>query len=68
VENVIKSAGGDKAAFEIMISAAAGAGLYRWNTATKILKETVTANQPLTFKLSLKYIMNTCRLNQTSTL
>lgn len=47
VENVIKSAGGDKAAFEIMISAAAGAGLYRWNTATKILKETVTANSAL---------------------
>ena len=41
VMDVIKKAGSDKAAFEIMISAAVSAGLYRWDTATKILRETV---------------------------
>ena len=41
VIDVIKKAGSDKAAFEIIVSAAVSAGLYRWGIATKVLKETV---------------------------
>jgi uncharacterized peroxidase-related enzyme len=42
VMDVIKETGSDKAAFEIMVSAAVSAGLYRWDTAIKILRETVS--------------------------
>ncbi|HUZ61881.1 MAG TPA: hypothetical protein VMU83_24095 [Hanamia sp.] len=37
VTNVIKKSGSDKAAFELLISAAVSAGLSRWDKATKIL-------------------------------
>ncbi len=43
VMDVIKKAGSDKAAFEIMVSAAVSAGLYRWDAATKILREPVNS-------------------------
>jgi hypothetical protein len=38
VGNVIKKAGSDKAAFELMVSAAVSAGLYRWDKASEILR------------------------------
>jgi uncharacterized peroxidase-related enzyme len=38
VTNVIKKAGSDKAAFELMVSAAVSTGLYRWDKANKILE------------------------------
>ncbi len=38
VINVIKKAGSDKAAFELMVSAAVSAGLYRWDKANEILR------------------------------
>jgi uncharacterized peroxidase-related enzyme len=41
VMNVIKKAGSDKAAFELMVCAAVSAGLYRWNMAVKVLNEAV---------------------------
>jgi len=37
VNNIIEKAGSDKAAFELMVSAAVGAGLYRWDKASEIL-------------------------------
>ena len=37
VNNIIKATGSDKAAFEIMIAAAVGSGLYRWDKAIKLL-------------------------------
>lgn len=39
VMNVIRKSGSDKAAFELMISAAVSAGLYRWDKANKILRD-----------------------------
>lgn len=39
VMNLIRKSGSNKAAFELMISAAVSGGLYRWNMANKILRD-----------------------------
>jgi uncharacterized peroxidase-related enzyme len=39
VVNVVKAAGSEKAAFELITAAAVSAGLYRWQVGLKILKE-----------------------------
>lgn len=39
VAQVIQQAGNEKAAFELIISAAVGAGLYRWDAGLAVLKE-----------------------------
>jgi uncharacterized peroxidase-related enzyme len=39
VAKVLKEAGNEHAAFELIISAAAGAGLYRWRVGLEVLKE-----------------------------
>jgi alkylhydroperoxidase family enzyme len=39
VMKVVKTAGSEKAAFELMVSAAVGAGLYRWEKGLGALKE-----------------------------
>jgi uncharacterized peroxidase-related enzyme len=40
VTRVVQKAGSEKAAFELIISAAVGAGLYRWNIGLGVLKKT----------------------------
>ena len=39
VETVLKAAGSEKAAFEIIAAAAVGAGLFRWRQALKVTEE-----------------------------
>lgn len=39
VSNVVRQAGSEKAAFELITSAAVGAGLYRWDTGLGVLKK-----------------------------
>jgi hypothetical protein len=39
VANVVTAAGGEKAAFELIVAAAMGAGLLRWQRAIKALQE-----------------------------
>lgn len=39
VDDLIKTAGSDKVAFEIIIAAAVSAGFYRWDNANKLLTE-----------------------------
>lgn len=43
VASVLRAAGSEKAAFEIVVAAATGAGLLRWRQATKILNEATDA-------------------------
>lgn len=38
VAKVVQQAGNEKAAFELIIAAAVGAGLYRWDTGLAALK------------------------------
>jgi alkylhydroperoxidase family enzyme len=40
IKKVIKNAGSEKAAFELITAAAIGAGLYRWDKGLSVLKET----------------------------
>jgi hypothetical protein len=44
VEGVVKAAGSEKAAFEIIAAAAMGAGLMRWRLAVKALDEASDAS------------------------
>jgi hypothetical protein len=43
VADVVRAAGSEKAAFEIIIAAAVGAGLFRWQQALRALKEETDA-------------------------
>jgi hypothetical protein len=43
VGNVVKAAGSEKAAFEVILAAAVGAGLLRWQHAIKTLDEATHA-------------------------
>jgi hypothetical protein len=43
VANVLRAAGSEKAAFELIVAAAMGAGLVRWQRAIKALQETSDA-------------------------
>jgi hypothetical protein len=43
VANVVKKTGSQQAAFELIISAAAGAGLYRWELGLAVLKDALLA-------------------------
>lgn len=44
VANVLAAAGSEKAAFELIVAAATGAGLLRWRQASKGLEETRDAS------------------------
>jgi hypothetical protein len=39
VERLVSEVGGEKAAFEVIVAAAMGAGLLRWRSAIKVLDE-----------------------------
>jgi hypothetical protein len=43
VKKVVQKTGNEKAAFELIVAAAVGAGLYRWQKGLSILKETAGA-------------------------
>jgi len=43
VQAVLTAAGSEKAAFEIIAAAAAGASLLRWDAGTKVLREAIDA-------------------------
>ncbi|MEV6908700.1 hypothetical protein [Amycolatopsis sp. NPDC051071] len=43
VETVRQAAGSDKAAFEVVMSACVGAGLTRWDAATRVIEEATDA-------------------------
>jgi hypothetical protein len=44
VANVLAATGSEKAAFELIAAAATGAGLLRWQRATKALEEATDAS------------------------
>jgi hypothetical protein len=44
VAEVVRAAGSEKAAFEIILAAAVGAGLFRWQRATAVLEEASDAS------------------------
>jgi hypothetical protein len=44
VEDVRQASGSDKAAFEIVMSACVGAGLLRWDAATRAIEEATDAS------------------------
>ena len=41
VANVVKRAGSERAAYELIVSSALGAGLHRWRRGIKMLDETM---------------------------
>jgi len=43
VANVVRAIGSEKAAFEVIVAAAVGAGLLRWEQAIKVLDEATNA-------------------------
>jgi hypothetical protein len=44
VEQLVRHLGSEKAAFEVMVAAATGAGLQRWRSAIKVLNEASDAS------------------------
>jgi hypothetical protein len=44
VEQLVRQVGSEKAAFEVMVAAATGAGLLRWRSAIKVLNEVSDAS------------------------
>ena len=44
VEQLVRQVGSEKAAFEVMVAAATGAGLLRWRSAIKVLNEASDAS------------------------
>jgi hypothetical protein len=43
VANVLRATGSEKAAFEVIVAAAVGAGLFRWRRALEVLDEATDA-------------------------
>ena len=41
VKKVVHKAGNEKAAFELIVAVAVGAGFYRWQKGLSVLKETI---------------------------